>query len=425
MIDFLKFNDDISDEMLAAYIDGNATNKETEVIESSLEKDSLLSEAIDITNDYMENKDDLALLELDSNDNYDISYDLHSVDDDDANDIIEQDTEENNIINIHHMKPLFSYYGANNASQMGSGAKAATEIFGEPGNGSEGQTYVEIWQGYDSTCAIRSQQIILRDYGIDIPQEALMELAESNGWYSGDGGTPMGCVGYILQTAGVGVHQQMDCTVYDLINELSQGHRIIVGVDSGELWSQRNGSFTDKAKEFFEDLFHGQEGADHALIVAGIEVNPNDPSDITVVLTDPGTGDLRIEYSWDDFRDAWEDSSCFMVATNTPALYQYDENRGMMVPSNFAYNEFIENNSYPLSPSDIYVPEGYLSAHYEDGHVDSVGFDNEGHEVVYDDFRTAYDTAGRDDMGQFDMEAFVEAMEELFGDDEEMFDNEL
>lgn len=423
MIDFLKFNDDISDEMLAAYIDGNATIEETELIESSLKMDSLISETIDISNDYsiIENIDALDLYEENLFEKMNFAQPL---DEDTIVDYVIHE-EDKHDINIHHMKPLFSYYGANNASELGSGAKAATEIFGEPGNGSEGQTYVEIWQGYDSTCAIRSQQIILRDYGIDIPQEVLMELAESNGWYSGDGGTPMGCVGYILQTAGVGVHQQMDCTVYDLINELSQGHRIIVGVDSGELWAQRSGSLVEKAKEFFEDLFHGQQGADHALIVAGIEVNPNDPSDITVVLTDPGTGDLRIEYSWDEFRDAWEDSDCFMVATNTPAPYQYDESRGMMVPSNIAVDSFIENNSYQLSPSDIYVPEGYLSAHYDEGHVDFVGFDNLGNAVSYDDFSNKFSTAGRDENGMFDRDVFIEEMDDLYGDDDdEIFDDE-
>ena len=132
-------------------------------------------------------------------------------------------------------------------------------------------------------------------------QEDLIAFAEQNGWYSPESGTPMGYVGYIIQSAGVGVHQQMDSTIYDLINELAQGHRVIVGVDSGELWADRDGNIGAQLTEFWEDLWNGQEGADHALIVAGVEVNPQNPSDVTVVLTDPGTGDLRIEYSLDDF----------------------------------------------------------------------------------------------------------------------------
>lgn len=42
---------DISDEMLAAYIDGNSTDEEKNLIENSIQEDSMLSEAIDIAND--------------------------------------------------------------------------------------------------------------------------------------------------------------------------------------------------------------------------------------------------------------------------------------------------------------------------------------------------------------------------------------
>jgi|GEM_PF-1333216 len=51
MIDFKDFDDNISDEMLAAYIDGNATESESQMIESSLDGDSSLSEAYEIAND--------------------------------------------------------------------------------------------------------------------------------------------------------------------------------------------------------------------------------------------------------------------------------------------------------------------------------------------------------------------------------------
>ena len=51
MIDFLNIGENISDEMLAAYIDGNATPKETSMIQNVLGNDELLTEAIDIVND--------------------------------------------------------------------------------------------------------------------------------------------------------------------------------------------------------------------------------------------------------------------------------------------------------------------------------------------------------------------------------------
>jgi hypothetical protein len=41
-----------------------------------------------------------------------------------------------------------------------------------------------------------------------------------------------------------------------------------------------------------------------------------------VILTDPGNGNYRIEYSEKQFMDAWKDSDCFMVSTeNEPAEF--------------------------------------------------------------------------------------------------------
>lgn len=51
MIDFLNIGENISDEMLAAYIDGNATPEESSMIQNALGNDELLTEAIDIVND--------------------------------------------------------------------------------------------------------------------------------------------------------------------------------------------------------------------------------------------------------------------------------------------------------------------------------------------------------------------------------------
>lgn len=420
MIDFLKFNDDISDEMLAAYIDGNSTENETLLIEKSLKEDSLLSEIVDIAHDSQFIKDSIGWddSKFEQLDEITVLPEFPDNNSEETEDIII------NNIKLEHMKYNFSLFNreeANNGGpELSSGAKAAKQIFGEEGNGKP-DPLLEIYQGYDSTCAVRSQQIILRDYGIDLSQEDLMAFAEQNGWFSKEDGTPMGYVGFILQSQGVTVHQKEGSTIYDLINELAQGHRIIVGVDSGELWADRNGNIWEQTKEFFDDLWNGQKGADHALIVAGVEVNPKDPSDVTVILTDPGTGDLRIEYTLDQFMDAWEDSNCFMVATDNPAPYQYDETRGVMVPSNFACQEFIDNNTYPLSQDALYIPEGYsvASAYYDEGHLDTIGHDEAGNEVSYDEYnekyRQALGNAGAFGQEHFDKDEFVKAMKGLFG----------
>jgi hypothetical protein len=123
------------------------------------------------------------------------------------------------------------------------------------------------------------------------------------GWYNG--GTSPEDVGKLLELHGIPVSQYENANIFNLVNELAQGHKVIVGVDSGELWGDN----------IFDKLFEDNE-ADHALIVSGVDTS--DPNNVKVIVTDPGTGSLLKEYSMEEFVDAWEDSNCFMMATNTP-----------------------------------------------------------------------------------------------------------
>ena len=47
----IDWNDNISDEMLAAYLDGNANMEECSLIQDQMGSDSMLSEVVDIVND--------------------------------------------------------------------------------------------------------------------------------------------------------------------------------------------------------------------------------------------------------------------------------------------------------------------------------------------------------------------------------------
>lgn len=254
-------------------------------------------------------------------------------------------------------------------------------IFGEEGtdNCTECNPYIQ--QAYDDTCAIRSQQIIMRDYGVDISEHDLKDIASEHGWYSPKGGTLASDVGNLLELAGIHCHQSTNNTVYDLVSELSKGHRVIVGVDSGELW---NKTFIGKSLEKVEDMI-GMSHADHALIVAGVDVNANNPKDIKIVLTDPGTGDLRVEYKMKDFMDAWKDSKCFMVSTEKAAPFQFDPVTGREVPSGFhseySHNDFVQNNGYMLSPEAMTIPEDYETSYSA---IDAIDWNHEEFDCGYD-----------------------------------------
>lgn len=162
-----------------------------------------------------------------------------------------------------------------------------------------------ILQGDDDTCAIKSQQLILQSYGFDVTEGQLCEEALQNGWYTHGIGTPMECVGNLLESHGIDVHKCQGATLDDLKDEIYNGRQVIVGVDSGELWNPG-------PDETFEDILYGGQ-ADHALLVSGFTVNPYTAEEC-VLLTDPGTGELYAEYPSGQFEDAWDDSGDFMVS---------------------------------------------------------------------------------------------------------------
>lgn len=177
-------------------------------------------------------------------------------------------------------------------------------------------------QNYIDTCAIKSQQIILNEFGVPVTEDQCVQYSIEHGWYSNDGsGTNLNDVGNLLKDAGIPCTQTGNANIYDLVNELQQGHKVIVGVDSGELWDN---SIWDWLKDFF---FGGT--ADHALIVAGIDLT--DPDHPMVVLTDPGTGSPAQPYPLEQFMDAWADSECFMVSTDiaTPHAIESFEFNGL------------------------------------------------------------------------------------------------
>lgn len=181
-----------------------------------------------------------------------------------------------------------------------------------------------VFQYYDDTCAIQSQHIILEKYGIEKSQEELIQIAKDNGWYAEGYGTPMECVGRLLDYFGVDATGTTGNNIFNLSNELSQGHYIIVGVDGDELVSPNLNNHD-------MDFITGGE-ANHALVVVGIDTS--DPDNPLVVVTDPGTGNLQMAYPADQFVDAWKDSNCFMVSTDlSPQEFNGEE---FLQPSSFA-----------------------------------------------------------------------------------------
>lgn len=365
------FNPLVSIENFAAYLDGNLTQEGMDIISSIVDSDETMrdlltsSRAVDAE---LSNYESMVIAIPDEL--LSLDFDIPNLENIETGDIFSDNGTlyYQNINNPHTMSEKYDDLKSH-------------RIFGEEGtdNGTEYNPYIQ--QAYDNTCAIRSQQIIMRDYGVDISEHDLKDIASEHGWYSPKGGTLASDVGNLLELAGIHCHQSTNNTVYDLVSELSKGHRVIVGVDSGELW---NKTFIGKSLEKVEDMI-GMSNADHALIVAGVDVNVNNPKDIKIVLTDPGTGDLRIEYKLKDFMDAWKDSKCFMVSTEEAAPFQFDPATSREVPSGFhseySHNDFVQDNGYMLSPEAMTIPKDYETSYSA---TDAIDWNHEEVDCGYD-----------------------------------------
>ena len=413
--DLLQQFDDIQDlpvseEILGAYMEGRLENSELEGVAKIVESDNHLSEIIQDASE--DNTVELG--------NISHPWDIYEGDfgfwelglppvlspKDITSDVEEGNNEElsNDYDRFKGEDTLYPHNAENSLSDnpLNSNvmAKPTSKTFGYESNRNKDTYDPNIDQGPQPSCAIRSQEIVLRDYGIAIPQEELIQYAIQKGWYDPDpvnGGTPRQCVGNILEACGIPTQRTENATIYDIISELRAGHRVIVSVDANELWIKNEpslvnrlfGEFENKVQDAF-DALNGIQGANHALIVAGVTVNPKDPSDIRVTLIDSGRGDACIEYKLSDFEEALADSNHYMVSTTIPAPYQYNFETREMEPSSFytdyipsmsslpmgIHNEFVLDESYYDKYSE-YTPEYHaISPIQEDSECENDETDN-------------------------------------------------
>jgi hypothetical protein len=168
---------------------------------------------------------------------------------------------------------------------------------------------LDVKQELMDNCAIKGQQLILEEFGIEVSSDELIRMAYINGWYMPGGGTLMDDVGKLLEAHGIEVNRYENANIFNLVSELAQGRQIIIAVDSSELWAS-NDVLRDLAMTQ-PNIFGG--GIDHAVIVSGVDIS--DPNNPVVIITDPGTGQVGATYPLEDFLKAWENSGFWMVST--------------------------------------------------------------------------------------------------------------
>jgi hypothetical protein len=167
----------------------------------------------------------------------------------------------------------------------------------------------QYWQPQTTafTCAVQAQRGIIEAFtGQPVSEAQLVYEATVNGWLT-DGGMSPHDVGNLLELHGIPCHAKTGANIEELMAELAQGRKVIVGVDAGEVW--RN--------DFpLEDFFH--QSADHAIWVTGVDMT--DPANPKVIVNDSGDpSGAGKAYDLAMFKDAWQDSGFFYVATDDAA----------------------------------------------------------------------------------------------------------
>ena len=195
-------------------------------------------------------------------------------------------------------------------------------------------------------CAIKAQQMVLQNYGVEVSVEELTELAKKQGWYEEGKGSAFDFVGELLNRYGVESVQMRNAGVYHIMHELSQGHKIIVGVDSDA---------TDDGQ------------AQHVMLVAGIDTT--DPDHLKVVVRDPSHPEQDTTYSANEFMERWKHTGCFMVSTKqaaplsaNPEMQNFDYELGYVRKfADVAYEEIIKRlaeDGYINGPSTLRQAQG-------------------------------------------------------------------
>lgn len=295
----------VSIEEFAAYLDGNLSDDEMQRMSSIIEENDVMKDLTNCAEISDSTLEEQSVYEIEipddiSNSDFELpEIGLSSLHINDGTDSIPEPSPEDIEVAALYENDFEEGYDIKNSKNI-----TMTKINGEPMPW-PGATTNEIQQQFVDTCAVKSQQIVMKTYGVDIPEIDLVIESAHKGYYVPGGGSDPNHVGKLLNDHGISTHSEENANVYDLVNELAQGHKVIVGVDADELWRPT----------WYNDIF-GEE-ANHALVVTGIDTT--DPENVKVIITDPGTGDVAKEYSLEQFLDAWHDSNCFYVATDNPA----------------------------------------------------------------------------------------------------------
>jgi hypothetical protein len=239
-------------------------------------------------------------------------------------------------------------------------------VVGDPGHD------LHCWhhQNRPDDCAVVAQQSVLESLtGKHFSEDGLCREALADGCYHPGGGTPGDHVGHVLEEHGIPIEHHYGGTVLDLSEKLSHGEKVIVAVNSHEIWMPDKGSILSQTLGEYTGI-PGQR-PDHAVVVTGIVYPKSDPLHPQVVLNDSGTSSGRgMMVPLEQFEKAWAASDHYMVATAVHGKSGVSENFGYSFSPNVhnagviqQAHDLKENNSRDES-HNFMLGETHYHHHY-------------------------------------------------------------
>lgn len=158
----------------------------------------------------------------------------------------------------------------------------------------------------DNLCVIRCEGIALRYFGFDISDDELLEESKKEGWLQPNG-TALHNIGRLAGSHGLGVSHRYECTIDDIREALAAKHIVIATIDANEL----TGNFRE---ERLKDILLG-ETPNHVVII-------NSVNESSITITDSATPQQHDTYNLTQFLDAWADSSYYLIIISNGEEYE-------------------------------------------------------------------------------------------------------
>lgn len=146
-------------------------------------------------------------------------------------------------------------------------------------------------EGGRNLCDVQCEAYVLQHLGVDTSMEELFEVAKDNRWIR-RAGTPLYCIGNLLEYMGLEVSRKYDATIEDIKTALDKDYGIIAAVDCDKLYPERPDE---------------EDATNHAIVLTAI-----DSAAGKITVYDPENA-VETDIKLPLFMAAWKESRCYLV----------------------------------------------------------------------------------------------------------------